>query len=718
MGRILSYKHGEGSVKGVDPRLWDIVQNAIAASPYDAEIRSGAEQRKTNATNHNSGWAVDVTLIDPATGEKIPDYQHGPSFAIYEQFAQTARVYQQERYPKLDNVFRWGGYFSRNGNPFGYGAADLMHLDITPGAKGAMALGSWEHGAKKALLDRYPGAVSNGGLGGANGARLVSQYKSALAGSGGLVPPGVLNDEAPTPADRSGLDDLRRRWAAENAPVPMPRPADRMPAPAASWGSGIPPGDGMTPAQVAELYQGIPGIRQAGVPSIPLPLDPRLGIGAGSLPSARPSLPLPADPRLQLPPGALPTARAPVASLDRGMLGSPMAGERMAATPRYWGPTSFGDQGVRIPEIADTTEAEARDYGPSNRMSTGGFGSLLDPRTASFSAALIERLATPEPVVPSDAPLPRSAGPTGRASLPAPKSGMLSDENASTSFAGNFDNRVRSVPGAAPRSPVGAGAPVSLTPFTRPTLRPQQPVGSGQPISLTPFSRPLPSVPKTQFGGEGMPSSDAGGGRPVNIDPELLRRLDTLPNAWTGLPWAGSATGVPAPPPLPRPRPTVPAVPSVPSVPQWITTTKMVPNPAYKSIVPPMPLNQLVRLDSMGIPTGQVGFPPTPAPARPAVPKMIPQTIRVLNPAYVPPIPATMSGGRIPGLVQRLEQSIIPPIPAVQSAALLAQRRATPATRRDMTGSLTTRPMTSFERSTYNNAQQEAFARSMQSTIG
>lgn len=36
MGKIIGYKHGESSVEGVDPRLWDIVQQAIAAIPYDA----------------------------------------------------------------------------------------------------------------------------------------------------------------------------------------------------------------------------------------------------------------------------------------------------------------------------------------------------------------------------------------------------------------------------------------------------------------------------------------------------------------------------------------------------------------------------------------------------------------------------------------------------------------------------------------------------------
>lgn len=228
MGSILSYKHGEDSVGGVDPRLWEIVQAAVAASPYDAVIRSGSEQRAKNGTNHNKGWAVDVTLVDPSTGQKLPDYQDGAAFSAYEQYAQAARVYQQDRYPELENVFRWGGYFSKDGKATGYGAADLMHLDINPNAKGAMALGSWSKGAKQALLDAYPGAVSNGGLGGANGTRLVSQYKQSLAGSDGLIPPSDIG--APVPANLTrGLDQRRMAYAAEVGSVPLPR---RRPSPA------------------------------------------------------------------------------------------------------------------------------------------------------------------------------------------------------------------------------------------------------------------------------------------------------------------------------------------------------------------------------------------------------------------------------------------------------------------------------------------------------
>jgi len=270
MGSILSYKHGEGSVEKVDPRLWEIVQAAVAASPYDAVIRSGAEKRSNNGSNHNPGWAVDVTLVDPSSGKALPDYQNGDSFAAYEQYAQTARVYQQDKYPELDKTFRWGGYFSKDGKASGYGAVDLMHLDINPNAKGSMALGSWERGAKQAILNAYPGAATNGGLGGANGTRLVSQYKQTLAGSGGLIPPSDIGG-APIPANLTrGLDQKRMAYAAESSSVELPR---RRPNPAAVAAAGVAntstiadaypasvgvrPGEKMTDQQVAELYKGM-----------------------------------------------------------------------------------------------------------------------------------------------------------------------------------------------------------------------------------------------------------------------------------------------------------------------------------------------------------------------------------------------------------------------------------------------------------------------------
>ncbi len=74
MGKILKFNHGPNSVAKVDERLWDTVQHAIAAQPYDAVIRSGSERGEGDKGNHSKGFAVDITLIDPKTGEALPDH--------------------------------------------------------------------------------------------------------------------------------------------------------------------------------------------------------------------------------------------------------------------------------------------------------------------------------------------------------------------------------------------------------------------------------------------------------------------------------------------------------------------------------------------------------------------------------------------------------------------------------------------------------------------
>ena len=123
MGKILGFNHG-ASVSKVDPRLWDIVQHAIAAMPYDARIKSGSERPRGDKGNHSTGNAIDVTFY--RDGKPVKDIgRNAESAKLYEQYAQAARVYQQQTYPKHDKALRWGGGF-KQGNEF-----DFMHLDIT-----------------------------------------------------------------------------------------------------------------------------------------------------------------------------------------------------------------------------------------------------------------------------------------------------------------------------------------------------------------------------------------------------------------------------------------------------------------------------------------------------------------------------------------------------------------------------------------------------------
>lgn len=354
MGRILSYKHGERSTENVDPRLWDIVRNAIAAIPYDAEIRSGGERAKGDRGNHSGGYAVDVTLIDPKTGEIIPDTGKkggAASARVYEQYAQAARVYQQQKYPELDNTFRWGGGF-RQGYPF-----DLMHLDITPERRGAMAYYNWEKGFTHAALKAMPeleGQVTSG-LGGAEGRRRVAQIRQTLQGSGGLLPPADIPVPMKMPAGigqarlaydagpdalspQDDLVQLLERRTESMPPLPRRRPA--MPPPKL-------PGDMSTrssaDANVASLYQGIIPIAQpqATMPKVPLPW--------------------------------------PRADFTR-MPGSPFVdgGDRLAG---QISPSLHTDGNVYNPVTIPTM---GRTYDASNRMSVGGLVALLgrQPRYA------------------------------------------------------------------------------------------------------------------------------------------------------------------------------------------------------------------------------------------------------------------------------------------------------------------------------------------------
>lgn len=554
MGQILSYKHGEGSVKNVDPRLWDIVQNAIAASPYDAEIRSGAEQRSTRGSNHNSGWAVDVTLIDPKTGQKLPDYQDGTAFAAYEQYAQAARVYQQETYPELDGVFRWGGYFGSKSGLGGYGAADLMHLDITPGMNGAMSQGSWEGGANQALLDAYPGAVTNGGLGGPEGARRVSQYQTALAGSGGLVPPANIPGGAPVPATMSDRVRLAQIGASDV-------------------------GEGTAANMLSRLFGG-------SAPN-PVSMSDPLAFATGRLrtdiplPQSRPTgplanVPLPVPRRSPQPRQPTPEQARAIAAYTPPPIPQPRPTFGVVDSARS--PTLFAE-GVGIPnEQIPGTDAT---YSGANRMSTGGLGALLDPR--SFSPATPNPLPAPPPTGPTGrgrpvAALPSAPPPTGPANRGQPVAAPVVAPTGPS-------NRGRPVTTASPTraDPVGAGASFSdLASFGSPAPGITKTTGGiagtvQLPRDVRPNVPPLPNVP--QFIPQTQQVLNPAYRAPVAIDPLALEQAEKaltlgryVSQAQRSLLDAKAAND------------------ALTSVPQFIDQTIQVPNPAFAAVpaLPPM----------------------------------------------------------------------------------------------------------------------------------
>lgn len=148
------------NINRVDPRLFDILQEAAAQFPERVSVTAhGGDNGRPGDSEHGKGRAIDIQIYD-AQGNPIPNYQNGAAFRTYEQFAQTARRIQQERYPGLSNDFRWGGYFS--GPPGKYGAADLMHFDLGGLDGRQMAGGNWATGLTAAQRRLYPQADSIG----------------------------------------------------------------------------------------------------------------------------------------------------------------------------------------------------------------------------------------------------------------------------------------------------------------------------------------------------------------------------------------------------------------------------------------------------------------------------------------------------------------------------------------------------------------------------
>lgn len=195
---------------GPNAALVDILEKAAAASGYDVEFKSG--YRAGDSRQHGKKNAIDVTLVDPATGKKIPDYQSGASFRTYEEFAQIARQVQQRDYPELSSKMRWGGYFS--GGKGKYGALDLMHFDLA-GDKIGMAGGNWDKGLTPAQRKLFPSAVSVG-------------FKT------GPVPPlGLTGEAVPVTANARVLDQKRTQFqtSLQQTPLPRPRPLSKPIAP-------------------------------------------------------------------------------------------------------------------------------------------------------------------------------------------------------------------------------------------------------------------------------------------------------------------------------------------------------------------------------------------------------------------------------------------------------------------------------------------------------
>ncbi|MCW5714911.1 MAG: peptidoglycan-binding protein [Bauldia sp.] len=123
-----------GREVAIDPRLVEILDAAAEEFPLRVVAFSGVAARGSTQ-NHPAGEAIDILILD-RDGMPLANFNNAAGIEEYEEFAQSARRIQQQLYPELDDVFRWGGYFNRGG-------ADLMHFDVH---SGDMAYGDWDTG--------------------------------------------------------------------------------------------------------------------------------------------------------------------------------------------------------------------------------------------------------------------------------------------------------------------------------------------------------------------------------------------------------------------------------------------------------------------------------------------------------------------------------------------------------------------------------------------
>ncbi len=198
---------GKNFNANVDPRLLDILQHGAAANPqFGVTAISGLASRGAGTINHPSGNAVDLSIFDKLSGKTLGNYQDPSSFRAYEQIFQSSKLYQMQKYPELNDQFRFGGYF---GGRFGH---DQMHYDVTPSAHGAMSLGSAQTGLYNVPANaKYLGqSIGMGQLSPQQLSALSPQQLSALSG--------VLPQTAPIPS-------LLNRGATGGLPTGIYNPA-------------------------------------------------------------------------------------------------------------------------------------------------------------------------------------------------------------------------------------------------------------------------------------------------------------------------------------------------------------------------------------------------------------------------------------------------------------------------------------------------------------
>jgi hypothetical protein len=477
----------------IDPRLLAIIEQAAQYTPYVVELRSGF--RPGDSRQHGKGNAIDINLIDPKSGEALPNYQNGANFREYEQFAQNARAIQMSNYPELEQDFRWGGYFGSKKGAFGYGALDLMHFDLA-GQQIGMGQGSWKNGLSEKMANAY-GINTSKGMGENYNSRT---YLASLT-------PGGAAPQPPNPAALPPSLATKR-----NAPSATQLAAIRAVPPGAPSGTALEAITGPAkPPTTATAYAPPTGS--------PTNWGEFYGkFGRYGPPTAPPTVP-PNRPTYQ--PQVMQTAE----QIYKGFPFSPT--QAAALVPATYTPppmgTTFSPKGPQALAI------------PTNRRNTVA---ALSPPPAST----LQPLATPGLTKAVEIPQARLIDHRGLGK------GIAQQRAEQAMLRGR-------APIAAPIVPPVGPAPIAPMPMTRPVQRPPVPMMRPQVRAPVPMMRPVPRQPVniTVRGGNVMvPTPAPRLNRPAYVQPvpvpvqqsETLRgRRGLSEGTRNNISNSGSATG-------------------------------------------------------------------------------------------------------------------------------------------------------------------------------
>ena len=582
----------------VDPRLVAIIDAAAARSPYDVQIFSGKRFGSQGGSRHNSGNALDIALIDPTTGQVVPNYKSSTGFPIYAEFAKIAREEQMRLAPDMADQFRWGGGFSDK-------SFDLMHFDFKPG--GAMAYWTWEDGGKLTPAGARDVPKFGPGYVYANGERykappgqyaslwgrepLQSQPQDAQSAIANLLDPGGGTQVPEPPTAAMGFAPTIPAGGFNAAP-PAPTQvasAPPMPQPPPQWAQagGFPMDEALTGQSAQDVLMGGPRMDPRRVPPGTGPMPPDMGamrspadvlnagpsLRPGGAPDAsmvptpgispmRPAVGGPNDRRPQ-PPNPPPRAQG---------IPDPRIRPDPASLPQRGFPTVFGEQPGPPAPLTDADRqrilADLADFRQRDQQTT--VAGMPDIPRPAFQSRIAGRPEFPGAIQPSRNDIPELPPPSEpRVPASTALTPALMDRLRQAQGIGPFSSRPE-FPGALPAAPnpyddpsrqFDIPDPFTLMADSQPPPAPTPPQEArtkddaytrGRDFSI---AAPAPlitqNIPPSPFGPTGNvvgPQDDAGSGRQAFIDANRAPTpIDSTTGTWSDLP-DPTPPGLPSPP--------------------------------------------------------------------------------------------------------------------------------------------------------------------------